>query len=310
MADTIEILALFVLSLLGIIPIYIAYSRNKKSQSQYQQQFEELQQLPKTNKSISSFNPDIDRIRLGEDVGQTGVFRKFSITLNSIMAIAVVASFVFIILALALPDIAIATMIIGSTLFIPIGVLIGAITSSSMRVKMMRRFTGKNYGIVKFIHSNRLIKPVIANVDADIIRFSGGIYYLDKQSIKQEGSESLSDGIIHESKIKFEEGIPTIYYDITDIAPVDFATTVKKREDESNKDDKFRLPTQVSATLNKEIAVEKAKIMKSFKSQQSLMLLLILALVGINIFLSYTIYSNWDTMKVSIEALTARLATL
>ena len=171
--------------------------------------------------------------------------------------------------------------------------------------------TKRNYGIIKFIHSNRLIKPVIANLDKDIIRFADGIYIIDKQSIKREGETEPSTHIVEEHKIKFEEGIPTIYYDIGDIMPLDFENAQDRTSPET---EKFRLPTQVSATLNKEIAVEKAKVMKAFKTRQDLMMIVILVLLVVSVYFTYTVYSNEQTntdtinsMKGSVDELRSAL---
>ena len=302
-----EIVMLSGLLILGAGSLYLVW---RKNQEEYYD--EPYIQSPQSNqsKSMSSFTSVFDNaspyLSKNDNIGSTAIFSKLTLNINTVSIACVLAVFVFVILTFAIPDMAIATMLIGSALFFPIGMILGAMTSGAMRIKMMRKLTGRNYGVIKFIHSNRLIKPVIANLDQDIIQFSGGVYFLDKQAIKREGKDELSNGIIHESKIKFEEGIPTVFYDITDIMPVNFESAIPR--DETTDDDKFRLPTQVSATLNKEIAVEKAKIMKSFKSQQSLMLVIILALVAINVFFGYSMYSSWEPMRAAVETLTSRIS--
>jgi len=231
------------------------------------------------------------------DLGKTSIFNRVKISMDALIFACVFVGFLSV-LIFYLSKAAFIAALISGMMFIPIGVIIGAMFASNFRVKIMRRLTRKNYGMVKFIHSNKLIKPVIANLDSDIVRFADGVYILDKQTIKREGTETPSSDIIQENVIKFEEGIPTIYYDLTDIMPVDFTSSVKKIEGEP---DRFRLPSQVSATLNKEIAVEKAKIMKAFRTRQSMFMLIIIALIVINVYFSYSTYTNNKNMMIKMD---------
>ena len=254
---------------------------------------------------FSSMQRSIEPIALS-DLGKTGIFNKMKISMDVLIFACVLVGFLCVMIYYLSKAAFIAALVSGM-MFVPIGMLVGALFASSFRVKILRRITRKNYGMVKFIHSNKLIKPVIANLDSDIIRFGDGVYILDKQTIKREGTDTPSSDMILENVIKFEEGIPTIYYDITDIMPVDFANSVKRAESES---DRFRLPSQVSATLNKEIAVEKAKIMQAFKSRQSMYMLIIIALLVINVYFTYNMFSNNKDMVIKIDNVNTNMNAL
>ena len=241
-----------------------------------------------------------------EELNTTKVFDKTHMSLDVIILGSVMLGFLMFMYGYVDKANATVAALIGSTMFIPLGILIGAMFSGGIRIKILRRLTKRNYGIIKFIHSNRLIKPVITNLDKDIVRFADGVYIIDKQSIKREGEEEPSTHNIEEHKIKFEEGIPTIYYDIGDIMPIDF----ESHHEKTPETDKFRLPTQVSATLNKEIAVEKAKVMKAFKSRQDMMMMAILCLLVLSVYFSYTLYSNSQKNTDSINSMKGSVDSL
>jgi len=295
MVTTLEygLIAAFIsaIAVLAIV-IYVKKFKNAKIQ---------LPTLPTISENLAS---KIISAPVDNDTGKTKTVKKFTLSIDILMLASVFAGFLAFMFAYLSPDNAIFSVIIGSVLYLPIGALIGAMLSGSMRIKLMRRLTGRNYGYVKFIYSNRLIKPIIVNLDNDIIRSLEGIYLINKSRIKREGNEAVSSDRISDNNIKFEEGIPTIYYDVQDMIPVDFSNSP------ANLDDKFRLPTQVSATLNKEISVEKAKIMKAFKSQQNLMMVIIIGMLLVIMYFTYTTYNGEQTSAATINNLNSAVQTL
>lgn len=195
--------------------------------------------------------------------------------------------------------------IIGSLIFIPIGILIGAIFSSNTRIKLLRSITKKNIGYVKFITSKKIIKPVIANLDRDIIRFGEGIYIINKKFIKRESpDESYSYYPIDPERVKYEEGIPVIHFDIDDIMPLDFDYPDKEEQD------KFRIPSQVSATLNKEIAVEKAKVMNAFASRQNIFMIIVIGALLISLYFAWSNFNTIKDIKKTIDPLKSDISTV
>jgi hypothetical protein len=244
---------------------------------------------------------------VGADIGHTEITKKFNFSLDALMITCVLAGFLALLYAYINPKAAVVSILVGGLLFIPIGAMVGVMFSGNFRVKILKRLTRRNYGYVRFLSSNRLIKTVVANLDKDVVKFGDGIYLIDKQSIKREGEDTPSSDVIDESKIKFEEGISTIYYDIDDIMPIDFDTS---RKNPLAQEDKFRLPTQVSATLNKEIAVEKAKAMKAFKTQQNVLMIAMLAMIVLTLYFSYSIYANNKKLVDTIGSVRASMDIL
>ena len=289
LTDT-DIVFIIIISALAVLLVMILLLKNRKKIKK---------EIPKEEREESkglgffSFKPK-DEAKNGmagktdKDIRTTKVFDKTHMSLDVVILGSVMVGFLMFMYGYVDKADASIAALVGSVMFIPLGIMIGAMFSGGMRVKILRRITRKNYGIIKFIHSNRLIKPVITDLDKDIVRFANGVYIIDKHSIKREGEEEPSTHIIEEHKIKFEEGVPTIYYDIGDIMPIDF----ESHHEKTPETDKFRLPTQVSATLNKEIAVEKAKVMRAFKSRQDMMMLVILCLLVLSLYFSYTQSTN------------------
>lgn len=195
--------------------------------------------------------------------------------------------------------------VLGSLVFIPIGIAIGAIFSSNIRIKMLRALTKKNIGFVKFITSRKIIKPVIANLDRDIIRFGEGIYIVNKKFIKRESpDDTYSYYPIDPERVKYEEGIPVIYFDIDDIMPLDF------NYPNAEEQDKFRIPSQVSATLNKEIAVEKAKVMNAFASRQNIFMIIVIGALLISLYLVWSNYNTTKELKKIIEPMKSEVSSV
>jgi len=239
---------------------------------------------------------DIEKPLIGNDPSVANI-KKFTITADISLIAAAFAGFVMLAFAYLNPQLAIFAAILGSVTFLPIGALIGGLLTSSFRIKIVRRIGGKNYGFIKFIHANRLIKPVIVNLDNDMIRFGNGVYFIENSIIRREGSPAYSTDKISESSIKFEEGIPTIYFDVTDILPVDF-----QRAGKTSDDQRFRNPAQVAATLNKEISVEKAKVMRVFKGRQDLFMIIILGMSAITAVLAYLVLTDVGKMSDAVAA--------
>lgn len=176
-------------------------------------------------------------------------------------------------------------------LTIPTGMLLGMVLSTDFRVKILRRITKKNLGFIKFVYGGVVIKRILANLDKDLITFADGKYFVEKGRIKREVKEGVSDRPLKEiePEFKFEEGIPVIYFDVDDSLPIDFETVVKKQSETD-----YRNPQQISATLTKEIAVEKAKAMKQQRRQLNIMLIVII--IGIAT-VGYLQYKTMDSLN-------------
>lgn len=240
----------------------------------------------------------------------------FRVSFETSMIVFFVAIAVLSIYYIYNPQPLILTLTTLGILTIPTGIFIGFILSSNTRVKILRKITRKNFGFVKFVYGNLSIKTIVANLDKDIVNFSDGIYIVDKGKIKRELPEEYSDKSEKqpfkeiENTIRFEDGIPVIYFNVDDIIPLDFKEIPKADED------KYRIPAQTSATLNKEIAVEKAKALKQTQRRLNIIMIVgILALGGIG-YMQYMIMDDIQTIgtpridKSQLNEITSGLADL
>lgn len=218
------------------------------------------------------------------------IYRKI-LPQSDIVIISGTLSIIFITLFTSqFKELSIVSAILGSFIFLPIGLLVGLLLFSNWKIKLLRKMTRKNFGIMKFIFPKNIIKPIVVDFDKDIIRFKKGTYFIEDSAIKiEKETEPAKEIPIKEENLFFEEGIPTIYFDVNDCAPVTF--TNEKTEI------KYRLPTRISATLDKEIAIEKARAMKAFASKQNIMLIVLIAMAGLSLYFSYSNYTQLDRMK-------------
>lgn len=224
---------------------------------------------------------------------------------EKLITLSFFAGVLAIVISITFPKISKIVILLGSTIFIPIGVIFGIFLTPNGKIKLLRKMTKQNYGYVKFITSNKVIKTIVANLNDDIIKFGNGIYFINRKMIKKHVENEVPSIIpIDENAIKYEDGIPTIYFDVDDIIPLDFSNI------EKDMDEKFRLPSQVSATLNKEIAVEKAKIMNAFKRQQNILMIVIVVALLILLYLTYTDFTRLKTMSKTISGMNDALNSI
>lgn len=244
--------------------------------------------------ATNSATPNSNTTKTGAIVSTTyESHRKIVPAMDIILITSAIAGLTLFMLAYMMPEIGVISALFGSVTFLPVGVALGILLLSNFRIKLLRKLTKKNLGFIKFLFDNRVLKAIVTDLDHDIVRFHEGIYIIDKGKIFRETSEGVSgQQEIENVKVHFEEGIPVIYFDVEDTIPIDL-----KKE---NSYEKFRSPTHISATLNKEIAVEKARVMKAFKSKENIFLIAILGLCLVIVYFSYSMYSNMESLQTAL----------
>jgi hypothetical protein len=95
---------------------------------------------------------------------------------------------------------------------------------------------------------------------------------------------------------------------VDDIIPIDFDNTASKLIEKER--ERYRLPTHVSATLNREIAVEKAKVMNAFASRQSLFAIITIAAVVISLYFVYQLNTQVKELTKTIGAINSKIDTM
>ena len=204
--------------------------------------------------------------------------------------IAVAFFALFVMLYYLFPKYSLVISILGSTMFLPIGMFFGIFFRTESRVWLLRKFSGKNYGFVRFVEG-KTIRRVIKNIDDDLIKIGDSIYIIRRDKIYNE-KEPGNFKTITDKEIKFEAGVPTIHFDINDMLPLDFHPTPKGSQDS------YRVPAQAGATLNKEIAVEKAKAVSSVGKKLNMAMIVIISCL---ILIVYFVYSNYNWLETGFR---------
>lgn len=190
-------------------------------------------------------------------------------------------------------------LIIGTTLFIPIGMVIGwMLLDPYNRCKIMRKMTRgrKNYGIVNFVGKANKIVSKIKNFDEDLIWIGNRCWVLAKCKIKEisKNGEELTEGtVIDPTKIlAMSETIPILFIDLTSMEPLSF--TSEGREKVS--------PEEIGSFMKGWIDNQMAKIMFLKKTLDIYFIIVIISSLAAAFFG----YQN----NQAIEELTTEIETL
>jgi len=174
------------------------------------------------------------------------------------------------------PMLAVILALFGMLCFLPLGVIVGWLFMDPyMRCKLMRRFRGKNYGIVNFVHKggNR-IDQRIKNLDDDVVvqgtklwvLHNSGIYYVDK-----ENNKVLSSEVDPKAMVTLPNNVPMLSLDAESMLPLRYHEEKTKTN-----------PQQVGAVALGYINNQIAKNL-FFKKQMTFFYVTILALQAMNI---------------------------
>ncbi len=167
------------------------------------------------------------------------------------------------------------------------------------RVRLLRIFTKKHYGVAKFVTPTKAIVTRVVRMDQDTIKWQESIWTIERNKIYS--TKPMSDGTVKRSKeidlnkqIFYEEGLPTIYFNHNDMMALTFNDT--------KGEEYIRDPRQVETTLEKERAIATAKALKITKSNlQTLMIISILISV-ICISLSIILLNDVSAIKNAVFA--------
>jgi len=155
-------------------------------------------------------------------------------------------------------------------ILLPLAFVIG---NPFYRTYFLRKLTKRNYAIIYFKIGKQLI-ATIKNMDKDILRYKDGIFiFLNGQTYYKTNSEKKIIKI-NPSKIYFQSGIPTIFFDINSMTPLSLHKT-------SNIN-----PYHIQNLISKELSITEAEALKMSQSSLSKMMKIILIIAIISVALS------------------------
>ena len=106
---------------------------------------------------------------------------------------------------------------------------IGRILDTHFRAKIMRTLTKKDYGILGIASQDRKnIRKVVVNFEHSIIKLGSQVWVINSGRIyRQEKPETgfsfqNSRGELSVDTFRYEEGVPILYVDITNLKPLNF----------------------------------------------------------------------------------------
>lgn len=219
-------------------------------------------------------------------------------------ALAMMGIIIFSQMAMDLsPPLFLLIWIFGMMCFLPLGVIAGWLfLDTYMRCKLLRRFRGKNYGIVNFLHvgSQRIVTR-IKDFDDDVIVQDGrlwiinkdGVHYLDKDNKLQLHKR------IESKHIKtLPANVPCLFLDPETMTPVSF-------KEERSKTNPQQAGAMILGYLNNQIRKN-----ASLKRSMSLFYLIVIVVVCINMILAIQLYMWGEELQAVVPSLEDKIAQL
>lgn len=171
-------------------------------------------------------------------------------------------------------------IVIGSFGFLPIGIVLGGVLiDTRLRCKVLRSLTKRNLGIVNFISGNESFSR-IKDIDNDVLETKTRLYFLRKGRVYNDKGEVEHQ--IDSNAIKFTSGIPTINFDINNALPLSF------HEEKSTIID----PGVIAGIIKAHVIIKEAEAMNISKKQLGVSVLVLIGLIGANLYYSYSMDSN------------------
>lgn len=191
----------------------------------------------------------------------------------------------------------------GMMCFLPLGFIGGwLLLDPYMRCKIMRRFRGRNYGIVNFLHKGgQRIITRIKNFDDDVIVSEGRLWLIDKEGIHyldKEGNKILHKVIEPESIKTLPANVPCLFLDPESMIPIKFIDTPTKTN-----------PQQAGAIC---LGYINNQIRKNamFKKSNTIVYIIIMILAGITMVISFQLYQWMEELHNTIPSLKAQISKL
>lgn len=184
----------------------------------------------------------------------------------------------------------------GMLCFLPLGFIGGWLfLDPYMRCKLMRRFRGRNYGIINFLHKGgQRIVTRIKNLDDDVIVSEGRLWLIDKEGIhyiSKDGEKVLHKVINPENVKTLPANVPCLFLDPESMIPIKFIDTPTKTN-----------PQQAGAVVQGYI---NNQVLKNamFKKGGTIIYIIIMILAGITMVISFQLYTWIEEMSKTLPAL-------
>jgi len=194
-------------------------------------------------------------------------------------------------------------VILGLTLFVPVGMLIGwGILDPFMRCRLLRRMTRKNLGVVCFVSKGKRIIAHVKNFDDALIWVKNKCWAIRKNKIYEidKYGEKIGEGenIEPEEMITITETVPMLFMDVDNMMPLSLHET----------DLEEIAPDELGPALKGWVDNQQAKLMFLRRTMETYYLILIIAVVA-SAFFGYQNNQQIEELKATLESIKSMLAS-
>lgn len=184
----------------------------------------------------------------------------------------------------------------GMMCFLPLGFIGGWLfLDTYMRCKLYRRFRGKNYGIVNFLHKGgQRIVTRIKNLDDDVIIEGGKMWLLDKEGIHyldKNNEKQLWKKIDVEHIKTLPANVPCLFLDPETMTPIKFV-------DQPSKTNPQQAGAIVLGYINNQIQKN-----AMFKKNATIFYIIIIAVTVVNLVIALQTYTWLEEMHEMLPAI-------
>lgn len=202
------------------------------------------------------------------------------------------------------PWVLILMMVMGSCMFLPVGMIAGwAFLDSYMRCRIFRRMTHKNYGIVNFIGKGNKMVSKIKNFDNDLIWIKDKCWSIRKGMIilLNKNGNAINDGdeVDPQSIITMMDTVPVMFVDLDSLEPLSFNREPREQIN----------PVELAANINSYVDNQLAKIMFLRKTMDIYFMIVIIASVA-SVGLAYLNMNGINDMTTKMKIMQSQLDSI
>lgn len=228
-------------------------------------------------------------------------------TQGIVIGLAVVGIIFIMLIRNFLPNEAMYTLIliIGATMFMPIGMIAGwLVMDPVMRCKILRKFAhGRNYGLVGLVGKGNHIILKIKDFNNALIWKGNECWVLTKDKVMQitKDGEPVNDGKVIDasSMITLVETVPMTFVDLDSMEPLSFAKSGRIPV----------YPLEIGSALKAWVDNQRAKMMNTRKTLDIVMMIVMACCAGA-IVVSVLTMQKVEEVSTSLETIKQQLANL
>lgn len=195
-------------------------------------------------------------------------------------------------------------IMIGSTMFIPVGMILGwVLFDPVMRCKILRKTSRRNYGLVNFVGKGRKMVSKIKNFDEGLIWKDKECWVLTKDKIYQltKDGNAANEGkcLDPDSVVTLVDTVPVIFVDMDSMEPLSIM----------QKDRVPVYPGEIGPSMKAWMDNQRAKMLATKNAMNIFLIIAIVACIGA-IVISFLTMNKVDELSKSLTIVQQQLNQL